>query len=125
MRNSLVLILLASVVCQGCSRERSQSSSPRSEGSNSPSASPDATGNGRHVYLSTADLAKELSEHCGKADAALSRAVKTSSTRVLDAKQLSAQLVEANASMATCMTMVHGVEEVAFGTGAEKDRQTK
>lgn len=126
MRITFAILLLTSVSF-GCSRERSQTVSqqnPRGENApNTPSA--DGASPGRHVLLSASDLARELSEHCGKANDALTRAVVASSARVLDTKQLSAELEEARKSMSTCMAMVHGVEEAALGTGPEQRRQAK
>ena len=70
-------------------------------------------------------MAKELSEHCGKAHDAINRAAYLVTARIPDTKQLSAQLNDAKKSMASCMTMVHCVEENAFGAEAEKKRDQK
>lgn len=121
MRNLFAVVILITVLFLSCSREPSPNTSHQSpEGSSKPAAkSPDRSSDNRHVYLSSTDLAKELSEHCGKANDALNRAAYLVTARMPDTKQLSAQLDDAKKSMSSCMTMVHGVEENALGAGAE------
>lgn len=127
MRILFAIAMIASTPYISCSREPSPSTSHQNlEGSASPAAkSPDRSSENRHVYLSSADLAKELSEHCGKANDALNRAAYMVTARIPDTKQLSAQLDDAKKSMSSCMTMVHGVEENALGAEAEQRRERK
>lgn len=124
MRLLCGIIILASALSLSCSRERSQHASQQnpSEPGSLETQSEEASRAKRHVYLSSVDLAKELSEHCGKASDAISHAAALVSARAtLDTKKLITRLDEAKKSMSTCMTMVHGVEENALGAGAEQD----
>jgi hypothetical protein len=124
MRILFAITMLASSFCLSCSREGSPNSPPQNP-KLPVTQSQDRSRTNRHVYLSSADLAKELSEHCGKASDAIDRATALVSARMPDTKQLSVQLDEAKKSMSTCMTMVHGVEENASGSGAEQRRDRK